>query len=296
MEAAVTALAESIRDVVRPCVADFEALLFNLLQEKTSNSDRATALNAVEFFIKFTQDASKVIKYWEFILNILKLSRQCLALAKVIVQFSLEVYSSIKLDSSTHHQAIQIIPGYAKYKISSIKKHKLVILILQATCPLITKETGILNALDSDEVNKRHYYASSVFCENMGEEFIFFLGSWRSHLQHNKHFLYMLKSFMVLPNDGDLHPGERATNLVGMNAMVIGRDVVLPAISSFNLDDGLAADHDDGNVNGSDGVSTDEEAQDEPGEFGKDYDSDHPEDSDDSDDSEVSRIKDNKQG
>ncbi|KAL6964378.1 hypothetical protein U1Q18_035433 [Sarracenia purpurea var. burkii] len=108
-------------------------------------------------------------KFREFIPSILNVSRQCLASGdedvaiiafeifdeliespapllgesvKAIVQFSLEVCSSQNLETSTRHQAIQIISWLAKYKSNSLKRHKLVIPILQVMCPLLTEASN----------------------------------------------------------------------------------------------------------------------------------------------------------
>ncbi|KAL6494510.1 hypothetical protein OROGR_031310 [Orobanche gracilis] len=109
------------------------------------------------------------IKFREFIPSILNVSRQCLASGeesvaviafeifdeliespapllgesvKSIVHFSLEVCSSRNLESSTRHQAIQIISWLARYKSSSLKRYKLVGPILQIMCPLLAESTN----------------------------------------------------------------------------------------------------------------------------------------------------------
>ncbi|KAI3516257.1 hypothetical protein L1887_15168 [Cichorium endivia] len=272
-----SSLTVTIGDLFRQYFDEFQAILFKCLQDENSNSDGVAALNAVDFFIELIHDASKVIKYPEIIPNVLNFSRQCLTWVKAIVQFSLEVYSSLKLNSSTHHQTIQIISGLVKYKFSSIKKHEVIIQIFEfATLssqsvdqkfrgspyqiakflqPEIISNNenvipSILNALDSDEVDKRHYYASTAFREHIDEEFLLFLGSWMVQLIvviqpskrmlqeaclyaiglvaartqqtfciHVERVLELMKSFMVLPNDGDLHPWTRATKQMGEMTM-----------------------------------------------------------------------------
>ncbi|RVX04525.1 putative importin subunit beta-4 [Vitis vinifera] len=433
------------------------------------------------------------VKFREFIPSILNVSRQCLASGeedvaiiafeifdeliespapllgdsvKSIVQFSLDVCSSQNLESNTRHQAIQIISWLAKYKSNSLKKHKLVIPILQVMCPLLAESANgdedddlapdraaaevidtmalnlskhmfppvfefaslssqsanpkyreasatvlgvisegcldlmkdklepilhivlgalrdpeqmvrgaasfalgqfaehlqpeivshyesvlpcILNALEdaSDEVKEKSYYALAAFCENMGEEILPFLdplmGKLLAALQNSprnlqetcmsaigsvaaaaeqafvpyaERVLELMKNFMVLTNDEDLRSRARATELVGMVAMSVGRikmEPILPpfieaaisgfalefselreythgffsnlaeimddsftqylphvvplAFSSCNLDDGSAVDideSDDENINGFGGVSSDDEAHDEP--------------------------------
>ncbi|GKC69299.1 importin-4 isoform X1, partial [Tanacetum coccineum] len=164
-----SSLTETIGESFKPYFADLQALLLKCLQDETSNSVRVAALKAVGSFIEFTNDEDEVIKFREFIPSILNVSRQCLAsgdedvaiiafeifdeliespapllgdTVKAIVQFSLEVCSSPNLDSSTRHQAIQIISWLAKYKSSSLKKHKLIIPILQVLCPLLTEASN----------------------------------------------------------------------------------------------------------------------------------------------------------
>lgn len=207
----------------------------------------------------------------------------------------------------------------------------------------------ILNALEdaSDEVKEKSYYALAAFCENMGEEILPFLDPLMGKLLgalHNsprnlqetcmsaigsvasaaeqafvpyaERVLELMKSFLVLTNDVDLCSRARATELVGIVAMSVGRtgmEPILPpyieaaisgfglefselreythgffsnvaeilddgfiqylphvvplAFSSCNLDDGSAVDideSDDENVNGFGGVSSDDEAHDEP--------------------------------
>ncbi|KAI3755213.1 hypothetical protein L1987_55009 [Smallanthus sonchifolius] len=491
-----SSLTETIGDSFRPHFADLQALLLKCLQDETSNGVRVAALKAVGSFIEFTHDAADVIKFREFIPSILNVSRQCIASGdedvaiiafeifdeliespapllgdsvKAIVQFSLEVCSSPNLDSSTRHQAIQIISWLAKYKSGSLKKHSLIISILQVLCPLLTESTNreeddddlapdraaaevidtmslklpkhvfppvfefaslssqsvdpkfreasvtvlgvisegclelmkaklgpvlhivlgglrdpeqvvrgassfalgqfaeylqpeiislyesvlpcILNAIEdsSDDVKEKSYYALAAFCENMGEEILPFLDSLmgklfaalqtskrmlqetcmsaigsvasaaeQAFLPYAERVLELMKKFMVLTSDEDLRSRARATELVGIVAMVVGRarmEPILPpfieaaisgygleyselreythgffsnvaeiledglvqylphvvplAFASCNLDDGSAVDIDDSdddneNVNGFGGVSSDDEAHDEP--------------------------------
>ncbi|GFY88530.1 ARM repeat superfamily protein [Actinidia rufa] len=161
-----SSLTETIGNSFQPHFADLQSLLLKCLQDETSNRVRVAALKAVGSFLEFTHDGADVVKFREFIPSILNVSRQCLASGeedvaviafeifdeliespapllgdsvKAIVQFSLEVCSSQNLESSTRHQAIQIISWLAKYKSSSLKKHKLVIPILQVLCPLLAE-------------------------------------------------------------------------------------------------------------------------------------------------------------
>ncbi|XP_027357406.1 importin-4 isoform X2 [Abrus precatorius] len=488
-----SSLTETIGNAFRPYFADLQALLLKCLQDETSNRVRVAALKAVGSFLEFTHDGDEVIKFREFIPSILNVSRQCLASGeedvaiiafeifdeliespapllgdsvKSIVQFSLEVCSSQNLESNTRHQAIQIISWLAKYKSSTLKKHKLIIPILHVLCPLLTESANenedddlapdraaaevidtmalnipkhvfppvfefssvscqnanpkfreasvtalgvisegcldlmksklepvlhivlgalrdpeqmvrgaasfalgqfaehlqpeivshyesvlpcILNALEdaSDEVKEKSYYALAAFCENMGEEILPFLdplmgrlftalqnssrvlqetcmsaigsiasAAEQAFIPYAERVLELMKNFMVLTNDEDLRSRARATELVGIVAMSVGRmrmEPILPpyiqaaisgfglefselreythgffsnvaeilddsfaqylphvvplAFSSCNLDDGSAVDIDecdDEIANGFGGVSSDDEAHDEP--------------------------------
>ncbi|KAJ7946616.1 ARM repeat superfamily protein [Quillaja saponaria] len=163
-----SSLTETVGNAFRPYFADLQALLLKCLQDETSTRVRVAALKAVGSFLEFTHDGDEVVKFREFIPSILNVSRQCLASGeedvaiiafeifdeliespapllgesvKSIVQFSLEVCSSQNLESNTRHQAIQIISWLAKYKSNTLKKHKLVISILQVLCPLLAEST-----------------------------------------------------------------------------------------------------------------------------------------------------------
>ncbi|KAG6398678.1 hypothetical protein SASPL_140145 [Salvia splendens] len=163
-----SSLTETIGNSFRPYFADLQALLLKCLQDETSNCVRVAALKAVGSFLEFTHDEVEVIKFREFIPSILNVSKQCLDSGeedvamiafeifdeliespapllgdsvKAIVQFSLDVCSSPKLEPNTRHQAIQIISWLARYKSSSLKKYKLVVPILQIMCPLLAEST-----------------------------------------------------------------------------------------------------------------------------------------------------------
>ncbi|KAK2635768.1 hypothetical protein Ddye_030560 [Dipteronia dyeriana] len=169
-----SSLTETVGNAFQPHFADLQALLLKCLHDETSNRVRVAALKAVGSFLEFTNDGVEVVKFREFIPSILNVSRQCLASGeedvaviafeifdeliespapllgdsvKSIVQFSLEVCSSQNLESNTRHQAIQIISWLAKYKSNSLKKHKLVIPILQVMCPLLAES----NDADEDD-------------------------------------------------------------------------------------------------------------------------------------------------
>ncbi|OIV91535.1 hypothetical protein TanjilG_08947 [Lupinus angustifolius] len=170
-----SSLTETIGSAFQPHFSDLQALLLKCLQDETSNRVRVAALKAVGSFLEFTHDGDEVIKFREFIPSILNVARQCLASGeedvaiiafeifdeliespapllgdsvKSIVQFSLEVCSTQSLESSTRHQAIQIISWLAKYKSNTMKKHKLIIPILHVLCPLLAEST---NENDDDD-------------------------------------------------------------------------------------------------------------------------------------------------
>ncbi|KAK9096070.1 hypothetical protein Sjap_021567 [Stephania japonica] len=161
-----SSLTETIGNTFRAHFADLQSLLLKCLQDETSTRVRVAALKAVGSFLEFTHDGPEVVKFRDFIPSILNVSRQCLAngeedvatiafeifdeliespapllgeSVRSIVQFSLEVCSSQNLESNTRHQAIQIISWLAKYKANSLKRHKLVLPILQVMCPLLTE-------------------------------------------------------------------------------------------------------------------------------------------------------------
>ncbi|MCL7048765.1 hypothetical protein MKW94_029874 [Papaver nudicaule] len=161
-----SSLTETIGNTFQTHFSELQFLLLKCLQDEASTRVRVAALKAVGSFLEFVHDGSEVVKFREFIPCILNVSRQCLAngeedvasiafeifdeviespapllgeSVKSIVQFSLEVCSSQTLEPSIRHQAIQIISWLAKYKPISLKKHKLVIPILQVMCPLFAE-------------------------------------------------------------------------------------------------------------------------------------------------------------
>ncbi|KAL8171431.1 hypothetical protein V2J09_023235 [Rumex salicifolius] len=135
----------------------------------------------------------------------------------------------------------------------------------------------ILNALEdvSDEVKEKSYYALAAFCENMGEEILQFLdplmakllgalhnspkklqetcmsaigsvaaAAEQAFLPYAERVLELMKNFMVRTSDEDLILRARATELVGIVAMSVGRAMMEPilppyieaAIAGFALD------------------------------------------------------------
>ncbi|KAL6515235.1 hypothetical protein OROHE_018867 [Orobanche hederae] len=164
-----SSLTETIGNSFQPYFTDLQSLLLKCLQYEASNRIRIAALKAVGSFLEFTHDEAEVIKFREFIPSILNVSRQCLdsgeegvaviafeifdeliespapllgESVKAIVQFSLEVCASRNLESTTRHQAIQIISWLARYKSSSLKRYKLVGPVLQIMCPLLAESTN----------------------------------------------------------------------------------------------------------------------------------------------------------
>ncbi|CAL9197642.1 unnamed protein product [Musa hybrid cultivar] len=162
-----SSLTETIGPTFQSHLADLQPILLKCLQDETSTRVRVAALKAVGSFIEFINDGANVVKLFrDFIPSVLNVSRQCLAngeedvasiafeifdeliespapllgdSVRSIVQFSLEVCSSNNLDLNIRHQAIQIISWLAKFKASFLKKHKLVVPILQVMCPLLTE-------------------------------------------------------------------------------------------------------------------------------------------------------------
>ncbi|KAJ8461045.1 hypothetical protein OPV22_033971 [Ensete ventricosum] len=162
-----SSLTETIGPIFQSHLADLQPILLKCLQDETSTRVRVAALKAVGSFMEFINDGANVVKLFrDFIPSVLNVSRQCLAngeedvasiafeifdeviespapllgdSVRSIVQFSLEVCSSNNLDLNIRHQAIQIISWLANFKASFLKKHKLVVPILQVMCPLLTE-------------------------------------------------------------------------------------------------------------------------------------------------------------
>ncbi|XP_021731192.1 importin-4-like [Chenopodium quinoa] len=124
----------------------------------------------------------------------------------------------------------------------------------------------LLNALEdaSNEVKEKSYYALAAFCENMGEEILPFIdplmGKLLAALQNNprnlqetcmsaigsvasaaeqaflpyaERVLELMKNFLVLTNDEDLRSRARATELVGIVAMSVGRERMEPILPPY---------------------------------------------------------------
>ncbi|XWS22893.1 hypothetical protein CRYUN_Cryun29cG0075000 [Craigia yunnanensis] len=124
----------------------------------------------------------------------------------------------------------------------------------------------ILNALEdvSDEVKEKSYYALAAFCEDMGMEILAFLdplmgkllvalqnssrnlqetcmsaigsvaaAAEQAFIPYAERVLELMKVFMVLTNDEDLRARARATELVGIVAMSVGRTRIEPILPAF---------------------------------------------------------------
>ncbi|KAI0507530.1 hypothetical protein KFK09_013655 [Dendrobium nobile] len=176
-----SSLTETIGPTFQSHLVDLQPILLKCLQDESSSRVRIAALKAVGSLIEFINEGADVVKLFrDFVPSILNVSRQCLAngdedVASVafeifdeliespapllgdsvrsIVQFSLEVCSNQNLELNIRHQAIQIISWLAKYKASFLKKHKLVVPILQVMCPLLTET--ISGDEDSDLASDR---------------------------------------------------------------------------------------------------------------------------------------------
>ncbi|XP_078444426.1 ARM repeat superfamily protein [Wolffia australiana] len=164
-----SSLTETIGSTFQSNLEELQPVLLKCLQDETSTRVRVAALKAVGSLIEFINDGNDIVRLFRnFIPSILSVSRQCLANGeddvaaiafeifdeliespapllsdsiKSIVQFSLEVCSSQNLEIHIRDQAIQLISWLAKYKSSFLKKHMLVVPILQVICPLLTEKS-----------------------------------------------------------------------------------------------------------------------------------------------------------
>ncbi|CAL4921877.1 unnamed protein product [Urochloa decumbens] len=162
-----SSLTETIGATFQSHLNNLQPILLKCLQDETSSRVRIAALKAVGSFIEYVNDGGDIVKMFrDFVPSILNVSRQCLAngeedvasiafeifdeliespapllgdSVRSIVQFSLEVSANQDLEINIRQQAIQIISWLAKFKASFLKKHKLVVPILQVMCPLLTE-------------------------------------------------------------------------------------------------------------------------------------------------------------
>ncbi|KAI8024673.1 Importin-4 [Camellia lanceoleosa] len=291
-----SSLTETIGNSFRPHFADLQTLLLKCLQDETSNRVRVAALKAVGSFLEFTHDGAEV---------------GCLELMKDKLEPVLHIVLGALRDPE------QMVRGAASFALGQFAEHLQpeIVSHYESVLPCI------LNALEdaSDEVKEKSYYALAAFCENMGEEILPFLdplmGKLLAALQNSprnlqetcmsaigsvasaaeqafipfaEQILELMKTFIVLTNDEDLCSRARATELVGIIAMSVGRirmEPILPpfieaAISGFGLEFSELREYTHGffsNVAeildedlpsifhiGFGGVSSDDEAHDEP--------------------------------
>ncbi|CAL4938634.1 unnamed protein product [Urochloa decumbens] len=162
-----SSLTETIGATFQSHLNNLQPILLKCLQDETSSRVRIAALKAVGSFIEYVNDGGDIVKMFrDFVPSILNVSRQCLAngeedvasiafeifdeliespapllgdSVRSIVQFSLEVSANQDLEINIRQQAVQIISWLAKFKASFLKKHKLVVPILQVMCPLLTE-------------------------------------------------------------------------------------------------------------------------------------------------------------
>ncbi|CAD6202994.1 unnamed protein product [Miscanthus lutarioriparius] len=302
-----SSLTETIGATFQSHLNNLQPILLKCLQDETSSRVRIAALKAVGSFIEYVNDGGDI--------------------------------------------AIQIISWLVKFKASFLKKHKLVVPILQVMCPLLTETANededsdlaadrsaaevidtmainlprhvlapvlefasvsfhhinpkyreaavtslgvisegccehlkdkledclkiVLEALKDQEQMEKSYYALAAFCEDMGEDILPYLeplicrlvmslqssprnlqetcmsaigsvaaAAEQAFTPYAKKVLEMMKGFMVLINDEDLCARARATEVVGIVAMAVGRariEAILPpfieaAIAGFGLE------------------------------------------------------------
>ncbi|WVZ56341.1 hypothetical protein U9M48_006889 [Paspalum notatum var. saurae] len=165
-----SSLTETIGATFQSHLNNLQPILLKCLQDETSSRVRIAALKAVGSFIEYVNDGGDIVKMFrDFVPSILNVSRQCLAngeedvasiafeifdeliespapllgdSVRSIVQFSLEVSANQDLEINIRQQAVQIISWLVKFKASFLKKHKLVIPILQVMCPLLTEASN----------------------------------------------------------------------------------------------------------------------------------------------------------
>lgn len=165
-----SSLTETIGATFQSHLNNLQPILLKCLQDETSSRVRIAALKAVGSFIEYVNDGGDIVKMFrDFVPSILNVSRQCLAngeedvasiafeifdeliespapllgdSVRSIVQFSLEVSANQDLEINIRQQAIQIISWLVKFKASFLKKHKLVVPILQVMCPLLTEASN----------------------------------------------------------------------------------------------------------------------------------------------------------
>ncbi|KAK1594076.1 hypothetical protein QYE76_027184 [Lolium multiflorum] len=167
----------------------------------------------------------------------------------------------------------QMVRGAASFALGQFAEH----LQPEILSHYVTVLPCILNALEdpSDEVKEKSYYALAAFCEDMGEDILPYLeplicrlvmslqsiprnlqetcmsaigsvaaAAEQAFIPYAEKVLEMMKGFLVLTKDEDLCARARATEVVGIVAMAVGKtrmEAILPpfieaAISGFGLD------------------------------------------------------------
>ncbi|KAG0485277.1 hypothetical protein HPP92_009356 [Vanilla planifolia] len=167
----------------------------------------------------------------------------------------------------------QMVKGAASFALGQFAEHLQPEILSHSTAVL----PCIRDALDdaSEEVKEKSYYALAAFCEDMGEEILPYLdplmgklvatvqsgprnmqetcmsaigsiavAAEKAFIPYAEKILNLMKNFMVLTADEDLRSRTRATELVGIVALAVGRHRMEPilqpyiqeAISGFALD------------------------------------------------------------
>ncbi|XVF06943.1 hypothetical protein REPUB_Repub06bG0094700 [Reevesia pubescens] len=156
----------------------------------------------------------------------------------------------------------QMVRGAASFALGQFVEHLQPEIISHYASVL----SYILNALEdvSDKVKEKSYYALAAFCEDMGKEILPFVdpllerllaafqNSFRNlqercmyaigfvvavaeqaFIPYAERVLELMKVFMVLTNDDDLRARARATMLVGIVPMYVGRTRIEPILHAF---------------------------------------------------------------
>ncbi|RLN18629.1 uncharacterized protein C2845_PM02G31000 [Panicum miliaceum] len=138
-----SSLTETIGATFQSHLHNLQPILLKCLQDESSSRVRIAALKAVGSFIEYVNDGGDIVKMFrDFVPSILNVSRQCLANGEEdVASIAFEIFDEL-IESPAPllgDSAIQIISWLAKFKASFLKKHKLVVPILQVMCPLLTE-------------------------------------------------------------------------------------------------------------------------------------------------------------
>lgn len=159
----------------------------------------------------------------------------------------------------------QMVRGAASFALGQFAEHLQPEIVSQYEHVL----PSILTALEdtSDEVKEKSYYALAAFTENMGEEILPFLdplmvkllgalqnsprnlqetcmsaigsvasAAEQAFTRYAEKVLELMMFFMRLTNDEDLRARARATELVGIVAMSVGRPKMEPILEPFIIE------------------------------------------------------------